>query len=73
MEWPNTREKAINAGHRIARRGHDAIVVTTDRPHIFHCCGASVAHFFEGSPYQIIYYALTRLAWPARGESEEEA
>jgi hypothetical protein len=76
MEWPDyTRGQAILASHRIARRyGQDVIVVTADLPHIFHCFGANVAPVFEASPhYQIIYYALARLAAPDPAEPEEEA
>ena len=63
MDWPKTLRKAISGSHRIARRGKDAIVVTTDLPHIFECLGAKAAPIFEASPhYEIVYYALARLA-----------
>jgi hypothetical protein len=66
MNWPQTKEQAIETSHRIARRGRDAIVVTTDLPHIFDCFTARQAPVFAENPhYNIVYYALARLAAPA--------
>jgi hypothetical protein len=71
MDWPKTLRKAISGSHRIARRGKDAIVVTTDLPHIFECVGTKAAPIFEESPhYEIVYYNLARLA---RQADEAEA
>ena len=65
MNWPQTREQAIQISHRIAQRGRDAIVVTTDLPHIFDCFTARQASIFAENPhYNIVYYALARLVAP---------